>query len=194
MNKIASFFKNMFKKKNRNDDNTGIIIFDNVKSAMKAESILKKNNYNISVVAPPPEIREGCDLAIAYDLVDETGIKRTLKDHNVNTLKYIPLNDYSLKPLELIKVKEIDGYKLIRCGNMKITINKSGDIVNVSGGGCPDVPYLSLKMRNKNILEIPDDESPQSLGYSLCAYTLHKAFEKGKELVKNNDYSRDNAN
>jgi hypothetical protein len=151
---------------------------------MKSEKILK--NYNISVVAPPPEIREGCDLAIEYDLVEETGIKRELRRNDIEPLKFIPLNDYSLKPLELVKIKKLDDDCLmVRCGNMKITIDKEGNILNISGGGCPDVPYLTLTLKGRNILEVPDEETPKELGYTLCAYTLNKAFEEAKRLVKN---------
>ncbi len=71
---------------------------------------------------------------------------------------------------------------MIRCGNMKITLNKNGDIVNISGGGCPDVPYLALKLKGRNIKEIKEEEYPKNLGYTLCAYTLNKAFEKAKEI------------
>ncbi len=58
------------------------------------------------MVAPPPEIREGCDLAIEYDLIDETAIKRELEKNNIKPIKFIPLDDYNLKPLELIKIKK----------------------------------------------------------------------------------------
>jgi len=180
--KIVSIFKKDDKAENEKIDKNGLIIFKSVKDAMKSEKILK--NYNISVVAPPPEIREGCDLAIEYDLVEETGIKRELRENNIEPLKFIPLNDYSLKPLELVKIKKLDDdYLMVRCGNMKITIDKEGNILNISGGGCPDVPYLTLKMRGRNIKDIKEEESPKTLGYTLCAYTLNKAFEKAKELA-----------
>ena len=186
--KITSVFKKDSKTKktkkgtNEKMDKNGLIIFKSVKDAMKSEKILK--NYNISVVAPPPEIREGCDLAIEYDLVEEMGIKRELTKNNIEPLKFIALSDYSLKPLELVKVKNLDDDCLmVRCGNMKITIDGDGNILNISGGGCPDVPYLTLKMRGRNIKEIKEDETPKTLGYTLCAYTLNKAFEKAKELV-----------
>ncbi|CAB3287805.1 conserved protein of unknown function [Methanocaldococcus lauensis] len=177
------------KEKEREKDSLkgkGLIIFENTKDAMKAESILK-DRYKIKVVAPPVEIREGCDLAIEYELIDEFGIKRELENNNIKPLKFISLNDYSLKPLELIKIKEVDGFILVRCGNMKITIDKEGNIVNISGGGCPDVPYLALKLKGRNIKDIKEDETPKSLGFTLCAYTLNKAFEKARELFIENE-------
>ncbi len=182
INKLKKILKlDKQKKEKERLEGKGLIIFENTKDAMKAEYILK-DKYNIRVVAPPVEIREGCDLAIEYELIDEFGIKRELENNNIKPLKFVSLNDYSLKPLELIKVKEIDGFILVRCGNMKITLDKDGNIVNISGGGCPDVPYLALKLKGRNIKDIKEDESPKSLGFTLCAYTLNKAYEKAKKL------------
>jgi hypothetical protein len=38
-------------------------------------------------------------------------------------------------------------------------------IVNVSGGGCPDVPYLAAMLVGKNIYEVPE---PNEIGHTLC--------------------------
>ena len=181
--KLKNLFKLKKETKKESLEGKGLIIFENTKDAMKAENILK-GKYKIKVVAPPVEIREGCDLAIEYDLIDEVGIRRELEKNNIEPLKFISLTDYSLKPLELIKIKEVDGFVMVRCGNMKITLDKEGNIVNISGGGCPDVPYLTLKLKGRNIKDIKEDETPKSLGYTLCAYTLNKAFEKARELVR----------
>ena len=174
--------KNTIEPKNEKEKK-GIILFNNVKETMKSEQILKKSKFNIKVVAPPMEIREGCDLAIEYDLIEEFGIKNTLEKNTITSVKYISAENYSQKPLELVKIKKIDNYTMVRCGNMKITIDKKGDIVNVSGGGCPDVPYLTLNLKGKNIKNLKIEDNPKNLGYSLCAYTLNKAFIKAKELA-----------
>ncbi|UXM84408.1 DUF3343 domain-containing protein [Methanococcus aeolicus] len=175
--------KNIKAPKNKNEKK-GIIIFSNVKETMKSEQILKKSRFNIKVVAPPMEIREGCDLAIEYDLIDEFGIQNTLEKNKIAPTKYISAENYSQKPLELVKIKKIDNYTMVRCGNMKITIDEKGDIVNVSGGGCPDVPYLTLNLKGKNINNLKIEDNPKNLGYSLCAYTLNKAFVKAQELAR----------
>ena len=182
---LSSIFKKVKKKEEEKKDHRGLIIFKSVKEAIRAEKILK--GYSIKVVAPPPEIREGCDLALEYEMVEEIGIKRELEKNNLKPLKFIPLSDPSLKPLELIKVKEFnDGSIMVRCGNMKMTVDREGNILNVSGGGCPDVPYLALKLKGRNILEIPEGEVPKELGYTLCAYTLNKSFEEARRIVKEN--------
>ncbi len=65
---------------------------------------------------------------------------------------------------------------MVRAANMKITVDKSTQtIVNVSGGGCPDVPYLAARMTGKRLSEAP---SPRDLGHTLCGYALELAFQE----------------
>ena len=65
---------------------------------------------------------------------------------------------------------------MVRAGNMKITVEKaSGTICNVSGGGCPDVPYLHGQLVNRTIADAP---RPKELGYTLCAMMLERAMEE----------------
>jgi hypothetical protein len=62
----------------------------------------------------------------------------------------------------------------VRAANMKVTVHRSsGRIVNVSGGGCPDVPYLAEVLVGRSIDEAPE---PRSLGRTLCGYALQLAF------------------
>jgi hypothetical protein len=59
---------------------------------------------------------------------------------------------------------------------MKITYEKaSGVIVNVSGGGCPDIPYLHAELIDKRLDEAP---RPKDLGFTLCALNLDRAFDE----------------
>jgi hypothetical protein len=63
---------------------------------------------------------------------------------------------------------------------MKITVHKSSlTIVNISGGGCPDVPYLAACLVGKKINEAPE---PRTLGHTLCGYALQLAYDKIKEV------------
>jgi len=65
---------------------------------------------------------------------------------------------------------------MIRAANMKLTIDKeTKHIVNVSGGGCPDVPYLAQEMVGKTILDAPE---PRKIGHTLCGYALQLAYEE----------------
>jgi hypothetical protein len=65
---------------------------------------------------------------------------------------------------------------MIRAANMKLTIEKeSRVVVNISGGGCPDVPYLAQEMVNRTLDEAP---SPREIGHTLCGYALQLAYEE----------------
>ncbi len=59
---------------------------------------------------------------------------------------------------------------------MKLTVDKeTQNIVNVSGGGCPDVPYLAREMVGKTMADAPD---PRKIGHTLCGYALQLAYEE----------------
>ena len=59
---------------------------------------------------------------------------------------------------------------------MKITVDQTSlTVVNVSGGGCPDVPYLAAEMVGRRLDEAP---SPRSIGHTLCGYALQLAYEE----------------
>jgi len=61
-------------------------------------------------------------------------------------------------------------------GNMKLTIDKDTlTVVNISGGGCPDVPYLAQEMVGKTLADAPQ---PKEIGHTLCGYALQLAYEE----------------
>lgn len=171
-----------FLKKNQASlqEERGIVLFSDTQEALKAEKILKKAGYSIKLVAPPPKIRKGCDLAVEFDLMEQTSIERGLSENGVEILDIISLYAESQKPLEVVKITDFGDTVLVRSANMKITFNrKTGAIVNVSGGGCPDVPYLHLQLIDKKLDEAP---RPKDLGYTLCALMLDKAYEESVNI------------
>ncbi|HDD35622.1 MAG TPA: DUF3343 domain-containing protein [Candidatus Desulfofervidus auxilii] len=158
----------------------GLILVENVAIAMAVETLLKEHNFFVRGVAPPPHLRKGCDLAVEFDLVEQMGIERVLKRAKI--VYEIASLSTDERPLELTKMKEIDGYILVRAANMKLTFDpKTGIVVNVSGGGCPDVPFLSKKLIGKHLREANEVIED---GYSLCAYMLKKALRKAQEIYK----------
>ena len=114
----------------------------------------KKNGYdNIKVVAPPPQYRTGCDLSIEFPIIEQIGIVRALENINLAPVDPIHVVDESLRPTEICRVKDFGDYIMVRAANMKITFDKkSRTIVNISGGGCSDVPYLASEMIGKSHL------------------------------------------
>jgi hypothetical protein len=162
----------------------GLLLFNEVGEAMTAERILAERGHEVKGVAPPLEIRKGCDLAVEFNLVDQLGIERALREKNLEPLDIVSLDNLSQKPEEFTRKKDFGDYLMITAANMKLTFEKSSrKIVNISGGGCPDVPFLTISMVGKTLGEA---ENPGKLGYSLCAYMLKKAFEKALELSRSN--------
>ena len=160
----------------------GLLIYENVNDVIQAEMVLKKAGYDyIRVVAPPPDYRTGCDLCLEFPIIEQIGIVRTLEEHNLPPLESIHLAEDTLKPIEICKIKDFGGYLMVRAANMKLTFEKSSQkIVNISGGGCSDVPYLAQEMIGKTLSEAP---SPREIGYTLCAYSLAIALEEAKQII-----------
>lgn len=156
----------------------GILVFSNTSEVIRGEKLLKAKGWRIRVMGPPPEIQTGCDLVIEFPLIEKLHILRTLQAGKLNPLQVVPVSSPLLKPVELFQTKDFGDYLMVRAANMKLTIAKDSQrIVNISGGGCPDVPYLAQEMVGKTLTEAP---SPQDLGHTLCGYALQLAYEEIK--------------
>ena len=174
---FLGFLKSKKKKhKTLADPDRGILVFEHTSEMIKAESILKKAGWKIRVMGPPPEIRSGCDLVIEIPLIEELNILRTLENVGTPPMEIVPVSSPLLQPVNLFHNKDFGKYLMIRAANMKLTIDKETlNIVNVSGGGCPDVPYLASKMVGMSLNEAP---SPREIGHTLCGYALQLAYEE----------------
>ncbi len=127
-------------------------------------------------MGPPPELRTGCDLVIEFPLVEQLNILRLLANSGLSPLQAVPVDDPLLKPVDLFVTTDFGQHLMVRAANMKLTVDKESlTIVNVSGGGCPDVPFLGAKLVGKNLRETP---SPREIGHTLCGYALHLAYEE----------------
>ena len=127
-------------------------------------------------MGPPPEVRSGCDLVIEFSLIKKLKILRTLNKAQIQPKEIVPVTNPLLQPVDLFQIKNFDSYIMVRAANMKLTVEKdTGTIVNISGGGCPDVPYLAREMIGKPLSESP---SPRDIGHTLCGYALQLAFEE----------------
>ncbi|MFP4040256.1 MAG: DUF3343 domain-containing protein [Desulfosudaceae bacterium] len=154
----------------------GILVFENTSEVIRSENALKKGDWPIRVMGPPPEIRTGCDLVIEFPLIEELDILRALEAEGIFPLQVVPVCGPLLEPVSIFFTTDYDRFLMVRAANMKITVEKeSGTVVNISGGGCPDVPYLAAEMVGKTLDEAP---SPRSLGQTLCGYALQLAYEE----------------
>ena len=167
-----------FLKKNRKEsfDGGGLVLFLEVADAMKAEKVLKEAGYLVKLVAPPPELRKGCDLALEVNLVEQPGIERLFEQKDLAYVSVVPMKLGTAELLEVVKVTDFGKWLMARAGNMKITYEKeSGIIVNVSGGGCPDIPNIHAELVGKHLEETP---RPKDIGFTLCALNAERALEE----------------
>ena len=163
----------------------GIIIFQDVSHAISAEKIFKRSDYQIKLVAPPPQFRMGCDLALEINLVERIGMERLLKERKAHYIDIFPLSGGTADLCEIVKVKDYGQWTMVKAGNMKLSFDKdTGIIVNISGGGCPDIPYLNVELVDKKLTEVP---RPKDLGFTQCAVMLDRAMEECLSLWKGNN-------
>jgi hypothetical protein len=164
------------KKESKPSADRGILVFEHTGDVIQAEIVLKKSGWTVRVMGPPPEIQTGCDLVIEFPLIEELNILRELDRVSIVPLSVAPVTAPLLAPVDLFHTKDFGDYLMVRAANMKITVSKKDlKIVNVSGGGCPDVPYLAFEMVGKQLSEAPE---PRALGHTLCGYALQLAYEE----------------
>jgi hypothetical protein len=173
----------IFKRKQEPEfEGSGLVLFKEVQGAMKAERVLKNEGYETRLVAPPPQMRKGCDLAVAINLVEKPGIERLLEKKSVAYVEISPMKTGTLDILQIVNITDFGKWLMVKSANMKLTFDKeTGEIVNTSGGGCPDIPLLHYELVGKKLTEAPD---PRTLGYTLCALMLNRAYEESLALWK----------
>jgi len=157
-------------------EGSGLVLFMDVQDAIKAENVLKRAGCAVKLVAPPPQLRKGCDLALEINLVEKPGIERVFRQRDVAYASIIPLKIGTSELLEIVKVTDFGAWVMVKAGNMKLTFDKeNGVIVNTSGGGCPDIPYLHAELIGKPLTEV---SRPKDIGFTLCALMLERALEE----------------
>ncbi|MGE0084997.1 MAG: DUF3343 domain-containing protein [Desulfococcaceae bacterium] len=175
-------FLNLFRQKTPSpaplEQGRGFLVFENTTEVIRAEKLLKNQGWHIRVMGPPPEIRTGCDLVIEIPLMESLHILKKLEDSGNRPLQMVPVSSPLLEPVNIFQVKDFGDWLMVRAANMKLTVEKqTGMIVNISGGGCPDVPYLASQMVGKKLSDTP---APADIGHTLCGYALQLAYEEMK--------------
>ena len=157
----------------------GILLYSSVQEVIQTQKLLEKAGFKVRLVAPPPEFRVGCDLAIEFDLLEQEAIEPILKKEGSKPQKIVSVKEMLPSILKRSTFVEMGDYIMCKAGNMKVTIDrKEHRIVNISGGGCPDIPYVAEKLYNVKIEEAPN---PIEIGNSLCSYMLQISFDALKE-------------
>lgn len=156
-----------------------LLMFGSVFRALEAERVLKDAAISCELLVPPLELRTGCDLAVALEGLEVESAREaltaaglTITDERPSSLGSAQLSD--VVTAQEFQNKEGTRYVMVRAGNMKITVQcDTGRIVNISGGGCPDIPYLNISLVGKSLGEAP---RPRNLGKTLCGLMLDRAF------------------
>lgn len=163
----------------------GLFLFDAVNEALAAERALKGAGYHVSLVAPPPHLRAGCDLSVALPRVEHVGAERVLTGAGVHVRQWVNDAEGTATVCDLVTTVDFGQWLMVRAGNMKIVVEKAtGTIVNTSGGGCPDIPYLNLELVG---LPLADAPRPKELGYTLCGLMLDRAYLEARTLLGGGD-------
>lgn len=172
-----TLFKNRKKTASaKKSPDRGFLSFSNTTEVIKAESLIRQQGWKVRVMGPPPELRTGCDLVIEFPLVEQLNILRLLQENRLAPLEVVPVDDPLLKPVDLFQTTDFGQHLMVRAANMKLTISKENlTIVNISGGGCPDVPYLGAKLVGQDLRHA---KQPRELGHTLCGYALQLAYEE----------------
>jgi hypothetical protein len=178
---MTSLIYKLFKKRKsehgtHEGTDRGFLVFESTTEVIQAERILKEAGVEVRVMGPPPEVRTGCDLVIEFPLIEELKILRLIQDVGLVPHQVVPVKSPLLKPVDVFKTKDFGQFFMVRAANMKLTLDKETmTIVNISGGGCPDVPYLAAQMVGKTLREVPN---PHEIGHTLCGYALKLAYEE----------------
>lgn len=163
-------------------DGFGLLLFNDVSAALRAEKTLAQAGYDARVVAPPAHLRAGCDLSIALPAFEHPGAVAELKAKSVPYKEWVDTLEGSMALTDIITSEDFGQFLMVRAGNMKITVDKTTHaIVNTSGGGCPDIPYLNIQMLGKTLEDSP---RPQDLGKTLCGIMLDRAYVKCCEMLE----------
>jgi len=164
----------LFRKKQQAFDGQGLVLFARTRDAMIAEKALKRAGIATRLVAPPISKREGCDLAVEFNSVERLAVQRELQKSHIEYLDIDLIQDDAPQPLDLVRTTRMHDFVMVKAANMKITFDaRTTEITNVSGGGCPDVPYLYSMLVGKRLADAP---RPNDIGHTLCALMLDVAY------------------
>lgn len=167
----------------------GLLVFHNTAEVIRAERVLTRAGFAVKVMGPPPDLRGGCDMVLEFPLLFALPVRAALEAEHLEPLQTVPLRDLLLEPVSLFQAVRYGDYLMVRAANLKMTVDMTSPqhrIVNVSGGGCPDVPYLASLLVGRGLDEA---DEPRVHGRTLCSYALQKAFEETRRLLAGADMS-----
>lgn len=154
-----------------------ILYFAATGEVIQARQALEDAGLFVRVMGPPPALRTGCDMVVVVPLLHVYAATSLLEKAGVPPLGSMPAGEGLLDPVSLFTVKDYGEWIMVRAANMKLTVEKAGQrVVNVSGGGCPDVPWLAACVSGLPL----DGVAPvlKEHGQTLCGYALQLALDE----------------
>jgi hypothetical protein len=107
----------LFKKQEKvKFEGGGLVLFAEVSQAMTVERALRAEGYAVRLVAPPPELRQGCDLAVEINLVERLGIERKLKEKGLTCAGIEPVRLKTAPLLDVVKVTDYGDWVMVKAG------------------------------------------------------------------------------
>ena len=165
----------------------GFLVFQHTGEVIRAERCLQAAGFSVEVKGPPPGLVTGCDMVVIFPLIMESAVRRVLDGERLVPLNVVPVSGPLLEPVSLYRTKDYGEWFMVQAANVKITVERvSGRIVNVSGGGCPDVPYLASILVGETIAGA---QEPRVQGHTLCSYALQKAFLEARRIWRQGEES-----
>ncbi len=162
-------------------ESRGVMAFSHTAEVIRAEAALKAAGFEVRVMGPPPDMRTGCDMVVEFELMREPAARRALGAVNIVPLAVAPVRAGMLEPVSLFQSVDFGQWLMVRAANMKVTVDKETRvIVNISGGGCPDVPALAELMVGRTLDDAP---APLERGQTLCSYALELAFREAQRQL-----------
>jgi|WetSurMetagenome_2_1015567.scaffolds.fasta_scaffold30047_4 hypothetical protein len=157
-----------------------LVIFDSVFNAIEAEAALSERGLDTRVVALPPQQRRISGLALEIDRADQVAVKHLLRQGKAGFIAITSLHP-SWQPMDLVTITDFDIWRMVAAGSIKLTYHKqSGEIVNISGGGFPDIPFLIKEIIGKSVLSVP----PMHDFHSVSAWMLNQALKTAAQLYR----------
>ena len=159
----------------------GILLYGTVQEVILVSRRLADRGFQVRLVAPPTDVRVGCDLAVEFDPIEQEAVEGCLKDIDCPPERIVSTREMLPDILKQAEFVEMGDYLMCRTGNMKLTVDRRDHrVVNVSGGGCPDIPYVAGALYGQRLEEAP---RPIDIGNSLCTYLLQLAFDALRERL-----------
>ncbi|MCM8823358.1 MAG: DUF3343 domain-containing protein [Candidatus Omnitrophica bacterium] len=109
---MLKFIKKIFQKKYERPK--GILLYSSVQQVIQTHKILENEGFLVRLVAPPPEIRLGCDLAIEFELIEQEAIETIIKQERSAPYKIVSTKEMLPNVLKRSLIVEIDGYLMCR--------------------------------------------------------------------------------